>query len=154
MRGSRGSANTDANRRLAMLWGDGTVVRDPVGATYPADKQIQTTVADQMGDEDSLYHYYRRLIAIRHQYPAIARGTYASLSCGQNTFGGFTVTYGEDVLVLLHNTSSETVIYDLSTCTGLNGNIPADLAAFIGSGTATLEGSVLTVGPSTSVILK
>ena len=154
MRGSRGSANTDANRRLAMLWGDGTVVRDPVGATYPADKQIQSTAADQIADENSLYNYYRRLIAIRHEYPAIARGTYTSLSCGQNTFGGFTVTYGEEVLVLLHNTSAETVTYDLSSCTGLAGKIPTTLAAFIGSGNATLEGSVLTVGAGTSVILK
>ena len=30
MRGSRGGANTDANRRLAMLWGDDDGVKDPI----------------------------------------------------------------------------------------------------------------------------
>ena len=33
MRGSRGSAQTDANRRLAMVWGDGDTTKDPEGNT-------------------------------------------------------------------------------------------------------------------------
>ena len=31
MKGSRGTASTDANRRLAMLWGDNDTVKDPIG---------------------------------------------------------------------------------------------------------------------------
>ena len=57
---------TDANRRLAMLWGDEDFIRDPEGSTYPAKNQIQTTVADQMTDENSLLRYYGDLIALRH----------------------------------------------------------------------------------------
>ena len=55
MRGSRGGESTDANRRLAMRWGDGDFVKNPTGSTYPDKNQIQTTVADQMADEASLY---------------------------------------------------------------------------------------------------
>lgn len=154
MRGSRGSESTDANRRLAMLWGDGDLIRDPVGSTYPADKQIHTTVADQTADENSLYHYYCQLIAIRHRYPAIARGTYTALSGGHKNFGGFLIEYQDESVVLFHNTSSEEISFDLSTCTGLRGITVSELCDFIGMGSAKLEGSILTVGPQTSVILK
>ncbi len=154
MRGSRGSENTDANRRLAMLWGDGVELRDPVGATYPADKQISTTVADQLQDENSLYSYYCKLIAIRHAHPAIARGTYTALSCGSKNLGGFRIDYQNEILGLIHNNSGETLCVDLSGCAALDGHAFVEICDAIGAGEATLEGSVLTVGPYTSVVLK
>lgn len=150
MRGSRGGESTDANRRLAMLWGDGDLIRDPEGATYAEKNQIQTTVADQLADENSMYHYYCRLIAIRHQYPAIARGDYQSLSISKN-FGGFRIDYQGETLILLHNTSTEEVSYDLSK---LEAYAVTELCDYIGVGDAKLEGTTLTLGPQTSVILK
>ena len=150
LRGSRGSANTDANRRLAMLWGDGDKIRNPEGSTYPAKNQIQTTVADQLEDENSLYNYYCRLIALRHKYPAIARGRYTAVNC-RNDLGGFRIVYGEEALGLLHNNGTEEVTYDLSK---LEGGAFTEVCDFIGMGNAKLEGTVLTVGPQTSVILK
>ena len=57
-------------------------------------------------------------------------------------------------MVLFHNTSSEEISFDLSTCTGLRGITVSELCDFIGMGSAKLEGSILTVGPQTSVILK
>ena len=57
MRGSRGSANTDANRRLAMLWGDGDTVKDPTGTTYDSKNQVQKGVNEQITDPNSLYTY-------------------------------------------------------------------------------------------------
>ena len=154
IRGSRGSANTDANRRLAMLWGDSDLVRDPVGSTYPKDKQIQTTVADQIADENSLYNYYCKLIAIRHKHPAIARGTYTALSTSDKNLGGFLVEYEGEKLGIIHNNSASEKTYDLSKCTGLSGYTFEMIADAIGSGQATLEGTTLTVGAYTSVILK
>ena len=151
MRGSRGSESTDANRRLAMLWGDGDLIRDPEGATYPEKSQIQTTVADQRADENSLYSYYCALLSIRHKYPAIARGQYTALDCGSKNFGGFRIAYEEETLGLFHNTSTETVSYDLSRCEGCSFS---ELCDFIGVSDAKLEGTVLTIGPQTSGIIK
>lgn len=150
LRGSRGSENTDANRRLAMLWGDDDLIRDPVGATYPEKNQIQTTVADQQADENSLYHYYCRLLTIRHKYPAIARGQYTALNCSKN-LGGFKISYESEVLGLLHNTSTEEISYDLSK---LEGCSFSEICDFIGMGAASLDGTILTLGPQTSVIVK
>lgn len=151
LRGSRGGENTDANRRLAMRWGDDDMIRDPVGATYPEKNQITTTVADQLVDENSLLNYYGRLLALRHKYPAIARGTYTALSCGEKNLGGFVIDHEGETLGLLHNTSTEEMTFDLSSLEGGGFSVLCD---FIGAGNATLSGTTLTVGPQTSVILK
>ena len=155
MRGSRGSANTDANRRLAMLWGDDDLVRNPVGSTYPANKQISTTVKDQSEDENSMLNYYRELISIRHRYPAIARGTYTSLDCKEKNLGGFIIEYEGNTIVLLHNTSAvDTLSVDLASLAATNGVDLSKIGDYIGQGKATLKGTVLTLEPQTSVIIK
>ncbi len=148
MRGSRGSENTDANRRLAMLWGDGDLIRDPVGATYASNKQIQTTVADQLEDENSMLNYYCKLIALRHKYPAIARGIYTALDCEGKNLGGFSIAYEDQTLGLLHNNGTEAVTVDLQEL-GFS-----KLCDYIGVSDATLEGTVLTLGPQTSAIIQ
>ncbi len=153
MRGSRGSESTDANRRLAMLWGDDDLVKDPIGSTYPEQNQISTTVADQIDDENSLYNYYCKLLSIRNKYPAIARGDYKSVACGEKNVGGFLITYGEEKIGLFHNTSAETISIDLSTCSGLGGYEFSKLCDYVGVGDAKLEGKVLTIGPQTSVLV-
>jgi glycosidase len=154
MRGSRGGAMTDANRRLAMLWGDGDTVKNPTGATYSDDKQIQSTVKTQIEDSSSLYNYYCKLLAIRHKYPAIARGEYTSIVLGGNNLGGFIVDYNGEKIAIIHNNSNEEKTYDLSTSTALNGVLLFELLDCIGVGNARIEGTTLIIGAQTSVIIK
>ena len=153
MRGSRGSEMTDANRRLAMLWGDEDGVKNPVGATYPADKQIQSTVAQQIEDENSLYRYYCKLLSIRHKYPAIARGSYQPVNTKEKNVGGFVIEYAGQKLLLLHNNAGEELAVDLAECKALEAVTLGSLADYIGCGSAKLEGTVLTLGAQTSVII-
>ena len=153
MRGSRGGANTDANRRLGMLWGDGDMIRDPEGTTYAKDKQIQTTVVDQMKDENSMLRYYCKLLTIRHSYPAIARGEYVSVNHNKN-LGGFIISYEGERLVLLHNNSGEAITVDLSQWSALAELNLSRLCEAIGAGKATLKGSKLTIEGMTSVLLQ
>jgi len=154
LRGSRGGESTDANRRLAMRWGDEDLVRDPVGSTYPEKNQIQTTVADQLGDENSLLRYYQRLIALRHQYPAIARGSYTALDWGNRNFGGFIISWEGEEILLLHNTSTEELTVDFSKVKALEGREITQILACIGGGSASMEGTVLTLGGQSSVLVK
>ena len=150
MLGSRGGSNTDANRRLAMLWGDDDTVKDPVGANYAA-KQANGTVKDQLSDPGSLYNHYKKLIAIRKANPEIANGTYASLELKEGKIGGFLSQYEGKTVAVLHNTTTEPVTIDLSKYP----EIPRDLlAAYVGVGTATLDGTTLTLDGQTSVILR
>ena len=151
MCGSRGSANTDSNRRLAMLWGDGDTVSDPVGATYPATSQVSDTVVDQLANEGSLLSYYKALLRIRSANPEIARGEYHALSFSGTKLGGFTSTWEGNTVCVIHNTTLNPITVDLSTVTSISFTT---LAAVIGKNDATLDGTTLTVGGQTSVVLR
>ncbi|MCR5300145.1 MAG: hypothetical protein K6D92_04530 [Erysipelotrichaceae bacterium] len=150
MKGSRGTANTDANRRLAMLWGDNDTVRDPEGSTYGADKQPNGTVAEQLKDKNSLYNYYCSVIAFRNRYPQIARGKYYAYTLNDSTMGGFSIEYNGEISYLFHNTGTEELSYDLSSFEFK----PSKIIESIGLNNAKYSNGVLTLGPQTSVLMK
>lgn len=149
MKGSRGSANTDANRRLAMLWGDEDTVKNPIGTSYSSE-QSNGTVQDHLSNPDSLYNHYKKLIAIRKAHPEIAYGVFTPLKTNTK-FSGFISTYKNSTVVVLHNTSQSSVEVDLTQLT----DVPVSMiSAYAGAGEVKLEGTILTVGGQTSVILK
>ncbi len=150
MRGSRGGASTDANRRLAMLWGDEDSVKDPTGADYSGG-QSNGTVADQLPDGNSLYSHYKRLIQIRKANPEIVYGSYTALKLENTKVGGFLSTYNGSTVAVFHNTTNNEVTLDLSKITDVNLSV---LAAYAGVGEAKLEGTTLTIGAQTSVVLR
>ena len=149
LRGSRGGANTDANRRLAMLWGDEDTVKDPTGADYTS-AGLNGTVADQKPNGDSLYNHYKKLITIRKANPEIAYGEFTALKLEGGKAGGFLSSWNGSTVCVLHNTSTSTVTIDLSliegfTCSGFTA---------VGLGSATLDGTTLTLDGQTSVVLR
>lgn len=147
--GSRGGNQTDANRRLAMLWGDGDSVTDPIGANYKAE-QKNGTVADQLAKDTSLYNHYKKLIGIRKANPEIAYGEMTPLKT-KETQGGFLCTYEGKTVAVLHNTTTEEAAIDLAEITDVKLTA---LAAVVGLGDAKLDGTILTLGPQTSVVLR
>ena len=151
MRGSRGGANTDANRRLAMLWGDGDTVKNPVGADYAADNQTTATVESLKGDGNSILNYYKRLLMIRSANPEIARGDYTALNVTDSKVGGFIARWNGSAVCVVHNTTLSKKTIDLSQLTSEQFTT---LAAVIGQEDATLDGTLLTIGSMTSVVLR
>ena len=149
LRGSRGGANTDANRRLKMEWGDGDTVGDPEGTDYAVER-VYATVEQQLTDETSLYNYYKKLIMIRKANPAICRGDYTALKFTDTKLGGFISTYQGTTVAVLHNTTRSSITVDLSKVTDISFT---QINAYIGEGTASLEGTMLTLDSQTSVVL-
>lgn len=151
MKGVRTTENTDANRRLKMLWGDKDTVKDPIGATYSPENQTNGTVRSQIGKSDSLLNHYKKLIMIRNANPEIARGVYTVLQfAGYSTFGGFLSTYQDSTVGIFHNTGSDPITIDLSQYTDQEFIV---VRGFAGMGAATLDGQTLTIGGRTSVVL-
>ena len=150
MLGSRGGSSTDANRRLAMLWGDGDTVKNPTGSNYQAE-QVNGTVASQLGQADSLYNHYKKVIAIRKANPEIASGTFTPLDVSGSKAGGFLSTWNGSTVAVFHNTGTDPVEIDLSQF----DYFPCQaISVFVGMGDATLEGDILTVAGQTTVILR
>ena len=153
LRGSRGGANTDANRRLAMFWGDGDTVQDPPGSTY--DKSKFSSVADREKTKTSILWHYRKLIAIRKANPEIARGEYTALNFKNTKAGGFLCTLDSSTVGVFHNTTEKTLKVDLSEATDLVfTEIAASIAVDPFEGGAELDGTILTLGAQTSAVLR
>lgn len=151
MRGSRGGASTDANRRLAMVWGDGDTVKDPQGTTYSTDLRADGSAAEQMLQADSLYSYYKQLILLRKANPEIAGGEYSALRFNATNVGGFTATLDGKSCLVLHNTTTEPFKTDLANRGLADYTV---ISGFVGLGSASLEGTVLTLEGQTSVVLR
>ena len=149
MCGSRGGANTDANRRLAMLWGDGDTVRDPEGSNYK--NQADTSALRQRRSGSSLYNHYKRLLQLRRANPEIARGEYTPLRPEDTKLGGFVSEWEGRRVCVIHNTTMKSVTIPLAD---LGAEEFTKLTAFIGVGDASLDNGVLTVGEQTTVILR
>ena len=153
LRGSRGGTDTDANRRLKMLWGDGDTVQDPEGSDYA--KQTPYSVQDLEGIGGSLLHHYRKLIAARRANPEIARGEYQALEFRDTKLGGFLCTWNGKTVGVFHNPTDRILTVDLKTATDQTlTEITAVLEAIPGEGGAALEGTTLTLGSQTSAILR
>ena len=149
LRGSRGGANTDANRRLAMRWGDGDTVADPAGADY--SKQTEATVQSMLAERGSLLNYYRRLIALRKAHPEIARGSYQALKLKDTKLGGFISTWEDSAVLVIHNPTQRILTLTLE---GPELERFSEISGYIGSGFVTLEDRTLTVEGQTSVLLR
>jgi glycosidase len=150
MLGSRpATSNTDANRRLAMLWGDNDTIKNPSEATYK-NKQSNGTVADQLPNGDSLYNHYKKLISIRKANPEIAYGTFTPLNTDTKA-AGFQSTWNGKTVAVMHNTTDAAVTIDLSQVTETTFST---LSAIVGTGSAKLEGTTLTLDAQTSVVLR
>ena len=149
LRGSRGGANTDANRSLAMLWGDGDTVKDPIGADYDSAGR-NGTVADQLPNGKSLYNHYKKLIAIRQANPEIAYGEFKALELEGTKAGGFLSTWQGKTVCVLHNTSTDEAKIDLSQIPGFH----FESFTAVGLGSAKIEGTILTLDGQTSVVLR
>ena len=149
LKGSRGGANTDANRRLAMFWGDDDTVKDPIGANYDSAR-TNGSVAEQLPNGSSLYNHYKKLIMIRKANPEIACGTYEPLVVEGSGIGGFLSTYEGSTVAVLHNTSVNVVRIDLKELTDVE---LSKIVAIAGTN-ARLEGTVLTIEAQTSVVLR
>lgn len=147
MKGSRGSANTDANRRLAMLWGDGDSVKDPVGSTYPNKSQTNGTVQSQLSDSNSIYNHYKKLIAIRNANPEIARGKVTAIQSFGDGVAALKFEYNGSVVYVIHNLYGSQITLDVSAL-GVSS-----LRAWATT-ESVLSGGQLTLGERGSVVLK
>ncbi|KQO06281.1 alpha-amylase [Agreia sp. Leaf244] len=111
------------NVRTPVQWTPGaeagfTTGRPWIEVTGNADR-INVETDREAGDR-SIFDYYRRLIALRHELPVVALGEFALLEPEHPTLYAFTRTRGDDRLLVVGNWSGEPL------------NLPAGLTADAG----------------------
>jgi alpha-amylase len=67
------------------------------------------TLEDQRNDPDSLWHWYRRLIALRRQSPALCRGDFELLETDPPALLAFRRRHRDDAVVVLANCSGQSL---------------------------------------------
>lgn len=111
-----GSGN-DPSKRAPMYWNelrnDGTTTPPP-SCTLPAEYPFGS-LEDQMDDPDSIYNFYREVIAVRNALPVIARGvTTAEEALNVGCISAQRKTWNDQECIILMNINTEAAEVDLS----------------------------------------
>lgn len=118
--GMPGDGN-DPSKRAPMYWNaerdDGTT-NCPPGCSLPSEGYPFGSLEEQMTDENSVYNYYREVIAIRNALPVIARGVpeveeYLNFGC----VSAVTKTWNDQTVMILMNVDTVAAEVDLSDYT-------------------------------------
>ncbi len=103
------------NARTPMQWDNtpqaGFTVGKPWMAVNPNYHLINANAA--LADHDSILHYYRKLIALRHSLPVVALGDFTMLLAQDPHIYAFTRHLEDVELLVLANFSHEVVAVDL-----------------------------------------
>ncbi len=137
--GMPGSGN-DPSKRAPMVWNE---ARDNGTTNPPPECQLPESyplgsLETQREDDDSIFNYYRRAIALRRSYPVISHGiptaeTALNVGCVSAT----RKTWGEESCIILMNISTAQKQCDLSDYSdfALVGSLTVDETPITQSGT-------------------
>ena len=110
-------AGRDENKRAPMYWSDDPGDRDMCAALpYMDDMQMKfPPLSAQMKDDQSLYNWFKKVIRVRNEYPAIAKGVTkkADFICDDNVAAFFRKSDAEDDLLIVMNLRGQTAKKDL-----------------------------------------
>ena len=103
------------NARTPMQWDDsenaGFTTGTPWIPVNPNYKEINAK--EQMGRKNSVFHYYKKLIALRKQYEIIVYGKYELLLPDSEEIYSYTRTLGDERLLVVCNFTKNEVAYDV-----------------------------------------
>ena len=95
------------NARTPMQWDAGPHAGFTAGEPWIAvnDNAAEINAEAAVADPDSVFHHYRRLIALRHTEPVVAHGDFTMLLEDDERVYAFTRRLGDDELLVLGNFS-------------------------------------------------
>ncbi|TYR76029.1 alpha-glucosidase [Rossellomorea vietnamensis] len=103
------------NARTPMQWDSsrnaGFTEGEPWLAVNPNHKEINAEA--QVNDEDSIFHYYKKLIELRKQHEVIVYGRYELILGDHEKLYAYTRTLGDEKLLVLCNFYDEDLEIDL-----------------------------------------
>ena len=157
--GMKGSGK-DENKRAPMYW---STDADAVGmCDGPKDmediKMKYGSFEEQENDGNSIYPYVKQVIALRNQFPAIARGTVAfDEGISNDAVCVIQKTYEDEQLTIVFNISAETQTINFDNASlnaAVDGENPMQLVGELLTGTEApvFDGNELTL-PAYSVVV-
>jgi oligo-1,6-glucosidase len=116
-------ARSRDNGRTPMQWDAGPQAGFSTGVPWlPVNRNYtQINAAAQVGDPDSVFSHYQRVIELRHQSAVVVHGDFTMLLPDDERVYAFTRRLGGTELLVLANFSSETVTAALPAVDGWTG---------------------------------
>ena len=105
------AARSRGNSRTPMQWTGGKHAGFTEGMPWieTGDKAEEINAGLQRGDEDSIYTFYKKLIALRKEKVIIAKGSIAFIEKENPDVLGYRRRYGSEELVVLNNLTGKEV---------------------------------------------
>ena len=134
------------NARTPMQWDDsmfaGFTAEDAPTEPWISVNPNHTEVnaARQVGDPESVFAFYQRLIALRHNNPVVAAGTWKPVDAGDEHVYAFTRELNGTTLLTMVNLSGD------------RAAVPAESAALVASGVSEPQIVISTRGASHAVV--
>ena len=142
-------ANGDEYVRTPILWDKAGKDCAKKGVNNKVDNSMLTSaisVEAQDADSGSLLNVYRTFSRLRNTYPALADGTMSAAPVSGSSFAAWYMTSSDgQKLLVVHNVASS------SRTTAVTDDMSKPVALL---GTASYEGSNLTLGPNSSVVFQ
>lgn len=121
------------NARTPMQWDASPQAGFTTGTPWLAvnPNHVDINAAAQHDDPDSVYHYYRKLIDLRHSEPAVVEGDFTMLLPDDDRVYAFTRRLGSTELLVLGNFTGVTVQAEIPDAVSWSGaelvlsNLPA-----------------------------
>lgn len=155
LNGTRGSSNTDANRRLHMIWDSLThegETTDPVGSDYDISLQPKDGANQQLVDKTSLLYHYKKIINLRNKYADLfLNGSVESVELPNLVNTCLKYSNGEETIYSLTNVGYYKATIDLSL---ISSDVRISDEVRIINETSYIEDGKLILMPYASVILK
>ncbi len=122
------------NARTPMQWSAAHQAGFTTGSPWLAlnNNFAQVNAQQALADPDSIFHYYRQLIALRHAWPVLVDGDYSLLLPKHPALFAYTRQLKEVTLLVLCNFSAQfqglplKQLPDFSNATPLIGNLPKE----------------------------
>ncbi len=113
------------NARTPMQWDDSAAAGFTKGIPWigvnPNYKEIN--VRKCLEDDDSVFHYYQKLIKLRHEFPVITDGKYELLDADNDKVYSYLRKGEKEILVVICNFSDEILPYEQKVFSGENSRL-------------------------------
>lgn len=151
--GMKGSGK-DENKRAPMYWSMDSSAEGMCNGPKDIDnvKMKYESLEEQQEDGNSIYHFVKQTIALRNQYPAIARGTAVfEEAISDENICALRKTYEEEEVILIFNISETAQTVDVSA---VGENLSIGGVLLTGTEAAALDGTTLSMPAYSVVVLK
>lgn len=120
------------NSRTPMQWDDTTyagfmdaeTIAEPWISVNPNHTVINAEA--EVADADSVYAFYKRLIALRHEYPVVAAGEWTLVDAADEQVYAFIRTLGDERLLVMVNMTGASALIPAESAGLLRGAIERD----------------------------